>query len=89
MSNRNFDSRTIIQRLQNQVYARNLYTNNTTGHLMINNPQTTDGTSSKYASYHSGAQSEYARGLVGNCETISVGGIIGISPTPTEPTVST
>jgi len=87
MSNRNFDSRTIIQRLQNQVYARNLYANNTTGQLMINNPQTTDGNSSRYASYHSGAQTEYARGLLGNGETISVGGIIGIPPFPV-PTLS-
>ena len=56
MSNRNFDGRVVIQRLQNQVYARNLYANNTTGQPMINNPQTTDGNSSRYASFHSGAQ---------------------------------
>ena len=29
MSNRNFDNRVIIQRLQNQTYSRNLYINNT------------------------------------------------------------
>ena len=31
MSNRNFDNRVIIQRLQNQNYARNLFTNNVSG----------------------------------------------------------
>ena len=85
MSNRNFDGRAIIQRLQNKVYARNLYANNTTGQPMINNPQTTDGNSSKYVSYHSGAQTEYARGLSGNCEAISLCGIAGIPPFPTPP----
>lgn len=39
MSNRNFDSRVIIQRLQNQNYARNLYKNNVNGQGLINNPQ--------------------------------------------------
>ena len=82
MSNRNFDSRAIIQRLQNQVYARNLYANNTTGQTLINNPQTTDGNSSRYASYHSGSQTEYARGLIGDGETVSVGGIVGITQIP-------
>jgi hypothetical protein len=89
MSNRNFDGRAIIQRLQNQVYARNLYANNTSGQPMINNPQTTDGNSSRYVSYHSGAQTEYARGLLGNGETVSVGGIVGIPSTPAEPTPPT
>ena len=56
---------------------------------MITNPQTTDGNSSRYVSYHSGAQTEYARGLLGNSETVSVGGIIGIPSTPAEPTVPT
>ena len=88
MSNRNFDGRAIIQRLQNKVYARNLYTNNTSGQPMINNPQTTDGNSSRYVSYHSGAQTEYARGLLGSCETVSVGGIVDIPSTP-EPAVPT
>jgi hypothetical protein len=88
MSNRNFDSRAIIQRLQNQVYSRNVYTNNTTGQSIINNPQTTDGNSSRYSSYHSGSQTEYSRGLLGGCETISVGGIVGIPPSPLPPTPS-
>ena len=79
MSNRNFDNRVIISRLQNQVYARNLYANNTSGQTLINNPQNSDGTASRYNSYTPGAQTEYFRGLRGG-ETISVGGIVNISP---------
>lgn len=80
MSNRNFDSRAIIQRLQNQNYARNLYLNQTSGRGVINNPQNSDGDSSRYTSYTPGAQTEYFRGLVGAGETISVGGIVNILP---------
>lgn len=80
MSNRNFDSRVIIQRLQNQNYARNLYLNATGGRSIINNPQNSDSNSSRYNSYTPGAQTEYFRGLLGGGETISVGGIVNISP---------
>jgi hypothetical protein len=78
MSNRNFDHRVIIQRLQNQNYARNLYTNNTTGQGLINNPQNSDGNASRFNSYVPGAQTEYFRGLVGGGETVSIGGIVNI-----------
>lgn len=59
MSNRNFDSSIITQRLQNRVYARNLYTNNIYGHNLINNPIASNGGSSQYNTYKSGAQTEY------------------------------
>ena len=90
MSNRNFDSRVIIQRLQQKNYARNLYQNNMTGQRLINNPQNTDGNSSRFNSYVPGAQTDYFRGLVGAGETVSPGGIIGIpailpTPTPIQP----
>ena len=81
MSNRNFDSRVIIQRLQQQNYARNLYTNNVTGNKIINNPQSTNGDSSTQLTYISGAQTEYVRGLQGGGGTVSVGGIVNIPPT--------
>ncbi len=80
MSNRNFDNRVIIQRLQNQCYARSLYGNNINGRRIISNPQTTDGTSSRYVTYDEGSQTEYARGLTGNCVSVSPGGICGITP---------
>jgi hypothetical protein len=54
MSNRNFDNITIIERLQNQTYSRNLYKNNTEGIRLINNPQNSDGNSSRYNTYLSG-----------------------------------
>lgn len=81
MANRNFDSHVIIQRLQNRIYSRNLYNNNTTGQRLINNPQTTDGTSSRYVPYHAGAQTEYFRNL-GGSTTISQGGIENIPAYP-------
>ncbi len=88
MSNRNFDNRVVISRLQNQVYARNLYTNNMSGKKIINNQQNTDSTASRYGLYHSGAQTEYFRGLIGGGETVSVGGIVNIPPYTTVPSLS-
>lgn len=82
MSNRNFDSRVIIQRLQNQTYARNLYQTNVNGQKIINNPQNSDATSSRFNTFVPGAQTEYFRGLIGAGETISVGGTFGISSIP-------
>jgi len=82
MSNRNFDNRVIIQRLQNKNYARNLYTNNVNGGRLINNPQNTDGNSSRQNTYTPGVQTEYFRGLLGGGETVSLGGTFGISPFP-------
>ena len=95
MSNRNFDSRVIIQRLQNQNYARNLYQMNVNGQKLIKNPQHSDSTSSRLTTFTSGAQTEFFRGLLGAGQTINVGGTFGVSPTtvssspasiPSEPT---
>jgi len=82
MSNRNFDNRVIIQRLQNKNYARNLYINNVNGGRLINNPQNTDGNSSRQNTYTSGVQTEYFRGLLDGAKTVSLGGTFGISPFP-------
>ena len=79
MSNRNFDSRVIIQRLQHQNYARNLYQMIANGQALINNPQHSDGTSSRLTTFVAGAQTEYSRGLFGSGESTSVGGIFGVS----------
>ena len=97
MSNRNFDNRVIIQRLQNQNYARNLFTNNANGKQLINNPQNTDGDASVYNTFKSGSQTMYFRGLLGGGETINIGGTFGLpvkdivatsTPTPEPPTPS-
>ena len=88
MANRNFDSSAIIQRLQNRIYSRNLYNNNTTGQRVINNPQTTDGNSSRYVLFHSGAQTEYFRTLEGTT-MVSEGGTANIPPYPSIPATTT
>lgn len=82
MSNRNFDSRVIIQRLQQQNYARNLYQTNVNGQRLINNHQNSDGTASRFTSFVSGAQTDYFRGLIGGGQTVNLGGTFGISSTP-------
>jgi hypothetical protein len=86
MSNRNFDNRVIIQRLQNQVYSRNTYINNTSGKQIINNPQNSNGNASVFNSFKDGAQTQYFRGLIGGGETISPGGIINIASFPSQST---
>jgi hypothetical protein len=82
MANRNFDSRVIIQRLQNKNYARNLYQQNVNGQRLINNPQNSDGNSSRYVTYVPGAQTEYFRGLMNGPPTINLGGTFGIPSIP-------
>jgi hypothetical protein len=74
MSTRNFDNITIIQRLQNKVYASNLHSNNINGTRLIKNPQNSDGNSSVYNSYIPGSQTEYIKGLLGGKTTINIGG---------------
>jgi len=89
MSNRNFDSRVIIQRLQNQNYARNLYQTNANGQTLINNPQNSDGTSSRFTTFVPGAKTDYFRGLVGAGETVSVGAsVVGTASIPSSPPIT-
>ena len=95
MSNRNFDSRVIIQRLQHQNYARNLYQSNVNGQTLLANPQNSDGTSSRLATFIPGAQTEYFQGLRGAAKTLSIGGTFGVSTITTtiaqpssEPTIT-
>ena len=75
MSNRNFDGRVIIQRLQNQNYARNLYDMNMKGQSLIHNPQNSDGAASRLATFSAGSQTQYFRGLIGAGDSVSLGGI--------------
>jgi hypothetical protein len=82
MSNRNFDNRVIIQRLQHKTYSRNLYQTNVNGQKLINNPQNSNPNSSVFTTFVPGAQTEYFRGLIGAGHTISLGGTFGISPIP-------
>jgi len=82
MSNRNFDHRVIIQRLQDKNYARNLYKNNTSGQRIITNPQNSNGNSSKFITYNEGSQTNYYKGLLGGNVTIDIGGTVNIPPYP-------
>jgi hypothetical protein len=88
MSNRNFDSRVIIQRLQEKNYARNLYQVNMEGLRLVSNPQNSSGDSSQYNTFTPGSQTAYFRGLIGSGETIDTGGIVNISPFVPTPTPS-
>jgi len=74
MSNRNFDSRTIIHRLQQLNIAQNFYKTQKNGQQIINNPQNTDSTSQQVTNYLAGRQTTYTKNL-GTGYTISTGGI--------------
>jgi hypothetical protein len=80
MSNRNFDNRAIILRLQQKNYARNLYTTQAQGKNLITNPQNSDGDSSRYNTFASGAQTTYTKGLLGGVVTPNFGGTFGVPP---------
>ena len=73
MSNRNFDSRTIIYRLQQQNIAQNLYKAQKNGEQLISNPQTTDSSSQRIVNYKAGAETTYTKNL-GTGYTVSQGG---------------
>jgi hypothetical protein len=81
MSNRNFDGRVIIQRLQNQNYARNLYQMNVTGQTLIANPQNSNGAASQVATFSAGSQTQYFRGLLAG-NSVSIGGISDVPRNP-------
>jgi hypothetical protein len=65
MSNRNFDSRVIIQRLQNQVNANNLYRYQQTGKQIISNPQVSDPSVQRILSYREGVETTYYNSVYG------------------------
>jgi len=65
MSNRNFDSRVVIQRLQQQTIARNMYLNMYNGSTIISNPQNSFGNAAIINNYRTGSETMYFRGLVG------------------------
>jgi predicted RNA-binding protein with TRAM domain len=82
MSNRNFDNRVILQRLQEKNYARSLYSNNVYGQALINNPQTSNGNASKFNGFALGSQTMYFKGLLGGGETVDLGATTNIPPLP-------
>ena len=92
MSNRNFDSRVIISRLQNRVIAQNLYDYQANGVGIVNNPQTSESSASRITSYDLGVETTYERGLIGGIDSysISLGGIANfVTPTASIPSAPT
>ena len=85
MSTRNFDSRVIVERLQNRNHARYTYEARARGQHILPNPQTSNGNASMATLYQEGTQTVYDKGLVGGIYTIQQGGVYGI-PLYIEPT---
>jgi len=79
MSNRNFDSRTIIMRLQQQNIAQGLYKAQKAGQQLISNPQTSDPSPQRIATYIAGTETTYTKNL-GTGYTVSVGGAANLIP---------
>ena len=77
MSNRNFDSRTIIQRLQEQNNAQSLYKAQQSGKQLISNPQVSDPSPQRILSYKQGVQTTYYKNLEGGY-TVSNSGITNL-----------
>lgn len=74
MSNRNFDSRTITDRLQQINHARYLHTQQLAGQSPLSNPQTSNGNASTVALFQAGSPSVYQKGLLGGVTTSQPGG---------------
>jgi hypothetical protein len=77
MSNRNFDSRTIIYRLQQLNIAQNVYKAQQSGKPVISNPQNSDSSPQQITSYLAGRETTYTKNL-GTGYTSSTGGIANI-----------
>ena len=78
MTNRNFDSRVIIQRLRDQNNAQNLYRYQQLGIQGIRNPQISDSSSERILSYRSGQETTYYKNLIGGGYISSIGGVANI-----------
>lgn len=74
MSNRNFDSRTIIDRLQQRNHARYIRTQQLVGQPAVSNPQTSNADASTMSLFQTGSPSIYQKGLLGGAVTTQPGG---------------
>jgi hypothetical protein len=82
MSNRNFDARSVIERLNNKVIAQNTYSNQHYGQRVINNPQASNNSASVVSSYRAGAQTTYSETLQHGF-IVNLGGIANFFILPT------
>lgn len=96
MSNRNFDSRVVIQRLRDKNLAQNFAQFQQNGQSIINNPQTSDPSPQRIGQYYDGAGTAVVQNLLGSGYTVNVGAtanftpsIPSVQPTLSAPTITT
>jgi hypothetical protein len=73
MSNRNFDSSAIIQRLKDRTIAQSIYKANQAGVAVVSNPQNSNPSPQVIMDGKEGAGSAYTKNL-GSGYTVSLGG---------------
>jgi hypothetical protein len=78
MSTRNFDSRVVIERLQQKNHAKHVYDARARGQSLLHNPQTANGDASMMVDYQAGMMTTYQKGLLGGSITSNSGGPTGI-----------
>jgi len=78
MSTRNFDSRVIVERLQNRNHAKHVYEQRARGQPLLQNPQTANGNASMATLYQDGTQTVYNKGLIGGAYSSQLGGPYGV-----------
>jgi hypothetical protein len=78
MSTRNFDSRVIVERLQNRNHSKHVYEQRARGQPLLQNPQTANGNASMATLYQDGTQTVFNKGLLGGNYTIEQGGPYGV-----------
>ena len=81
MSNRNFDSRVVIQRLRDKNMAQNFAQFQQNGQSIINNPQTSDPSPQRIGQYYDGAGTAVVQNLLGSGYTVNVGATANFTPT--------
>jgi len=89
MSNRNFDSRVVIQRLRDKNMAQNFAQFQQNGQSIINNPQTSDPSPQRIGQYYDGAGTAYEQNLLGSGYTVDLGATANFTPSiipPSPPT---
>jgi len=79
MSNRNFDSRVIIQRLTQLNTAQSIYKANKAGVHIISNPQNSNPSPQVIMNYKEGSATTYTKNL-GSGYTSSIGGVANLLP---------
>lgn len=90
MSNRNFDSRVIIQRLKDKNQAQSVYRAQTTGQPTLHNPQNSDASPQVIQNYKVGSETTYSQGLLGGytVDTGAVANILAANAIPNPPPVT-